>query len=109
MQRTRSSNASPDRVGPRRRARRREADRSQQRSGWVALFPCLALRGELVDLPLNLREAFRLDIELLVDVVEVGHDHIEHLVVMQRTGEALWSFATGLPYFPAPPDRARQS
>jgi hypothetical protein len=61
---------------------------------------------QCVELRLNLRHALHLDIQLLIDVIEVRHHHIEHVVFMKRPGETLRAFPTGLPDFPAPSDGA---
>jgi hypothetical protein len=45
-----------------------------------------ALGDEHVDLVLKLPQPFDLNVELFVDVVEVRHHHVEHVVFVERAG-----------------------
>jgi hypothetical protein len=58
---------------------------------------------------LDLRHTLHLNVELLVDVVEMGHDHIEDIVFMKRARDAFWALPSWRPDLAASPERARRS
>jgi hypothetical protein len=56
---------------------------------------------------LNLRHTFHLDVELGIDVVEMGHHHVEHVIFVQRTREAFRPSGASLADLSAAPNGSR--
>ena len=67
------------------------------------------LADEHVHLMLDLRYALHLNVQLHIDVIEVGHHHVEDVILMERSSKPLWSLAASLPEFPTASDWSRWS
>ena len=64
----------------------------------------LASAASEIHLLLNLRHPFHLDVKLGVDVVEMGHHHVEHVIFVQRPRETLRPPLARLADFSPAPD-----
>lgn len=59
-------------------------------------------RGQPIELVLHFGDPFQMPTQLLVDVVEVRHDPLQDVVLVERPPGASQPFRTRLPAIPAP-------
>ena len=59
-------------------------------------------RGESIEFALHFPDPFQMPAQLFVDVVEVRHDPLQHVILVKWPPKASQPFRTWLPDVPAP-------